>query len=154
MKNLYIVIMLLTLIALSAKAQNKEVLNVWMTDGTKSSVLLDYHPTVIFNLSQLIIKSNNQTIEIPYDQISYFTYSENEESSISDVVIGGENKNELWLFSETLTTENFTVYTIDGQKIFMNLYQKDGMQILNLASLASGIYIIKVNNKSYKITKR
>jgi hypothetical protein len=109
---------------------------------------------VVFNLSQLIIKSDNQTIEIPYDQISYFTYSENEESSISDVLIGGENKNELWLFSEPLTTENFTVYTIDGQKIFMNLYQKDGMQILNLASLASGIYIIKVNNKSYKITKR
>lgn len=154
MKNLYIAIMLLTLIALSAKAQNKEVLNVWMTDGTKSSVLLDYHPTVVLNLSQLIIKSDNQTIEIPYDQISYFTYSENEESSISDVLIGGENKNELWLFSEPLTTENFTVYTIDGQKIFMNLYQKDGMQILNLASLASGIYIIKVNNKSYKITKR
>lgn len=154
MKNLYIVIMLLTLIALSAKAQNKEVLNVWMTDGTKSSVLLDYHPTVVFNLSQLIIKSDNQTIEIPYDQISYFTYSENEESSITDVVIGGGNKNELWLFSEPLTTENFTVYTIDGQKIFMNLYKKGGLQILNLASLASGIYIIKVNNKSYKITKR
>lgn len=154
MKNRYIVIILLTLIALSAKAQNKEVLNVWMTDGTKSSVLLDYHPTVVFNLSQLIIKSDNQTIEIPYDQISYFTYSENEESSISDVEIGGENKNELWLFSEPLTTDNFTVYTIDGQKIFLNLYQKGGMQILNLASLASGIYIIKVNNKSYKITKR
>lgn len=67
MKNRYIVIILLTLIALSAKAQNKEVLNVWMTDGTKSSVLLDYHPTVVFNLSQLIIKSDNQTIEIPYD---------------------------------------------------------------------------------------
>lgn len=154
MKNRYIVIILLTLIALSAKAQNKEALNLWMTDGTKASVLLDYHPTVVFNLSQLIIKSDNQTIEIPYDQISYFTYSENEESSISDVVIGGENQNEFWLFSEPLTTENFTVYTIDGQKIPKNLYQKGGLHIFNLASLASGIYIVKVNNKSYKISKR
>lgn len=144
----------MVLIALSAYSQNKETLNVWMTDGTKSSVLLINHPIVVFNSSQLVIKSDSQTIEIPYDKVSHFSYTKEEDSSISDVIIGSDDKDEFWLFPEGSTTENIYVYMIDGQKIPLNVHHKGEIYVLNFASLASGVYIIKVNNKSYKITKK
>ncbi|MBL4669979.1 MAG: T9SS type A sorting domain-containing protein [Flavobacteriales bacterium] len=56
----------------------------------------------------------------------------------------------------TITTENInnvSIYNILGEKLNLSFSKKDNMVVLNTSTLVSGIYFIKVGDKSYKLYK-
>lgn len=50
------------------------------------------------------------------------------------------------------TDANATIFAVDGRKVISDKVEAGSS--INLASLASGVYIIKVNNETFKIAKR
>ena len=76
--------LLLTLASTFAYSQERETLHVWMNNGLETALMLSTHPVVSFTMDKMVITTNLQTIELPVNQVSRFTYSFEEISAIHD----------------------------------------------------------------------
>lgn len=152
-KSKYILALLLTLIPSVLFAQMKETLHVQMTDGTETTFLLSVHPVVTFNNNQMVITSELQSIEIPYDKVMSFKYSTDNLSSISTPSMYLESDGEYVVFPEGTSIDDVSVYSIDGRNLPVQLKGDGHRTVLSLSSLSKGVYIVKVKNKSFKISR-
>ena len=76
--------LLLTLASTFAYSQERETLHVWMNNGLETALMLSTHPVVSFTMDKMVITTNLQTIEVPVNQVSRFTFSFEEISAIHD----------------------------------------------------------------------
>ena len=130
MKTKCILSMLLMLMLLSMHAQSQETLHVQMTDGSETTIMLNTHPIVSFVADQMVITSDRQTIEIPYDKVVRFTYSTDDLSSIPDVTMDLEREGEYILFPEGTTTDDVSVYSTDGRRMAVSLHNNGRRTVL------------------------
>lgn len=152
MKHLYktfIAAAVLMMASASVWAANYHSLLVSLTDGTSVSVNLCDEFKASFTETHLRLESDGPAVDVPRDQIANLAFKE--EAGIEDAEIGapafdGDNMT----FTGLPAGSVVNVYAADGHLVASTAAQ--GEFTLPLGSLSAGVYIVTVNNMSYKIS--
>ena len=133
---------------------------VWDRDGGSISFALEEKPCFkyCFDISVVKCETTKQTIEIPIDDVYKYTLSSEPEipTLINETSVEGKMTYgaDMIYLSKFAPTSKVYLYTIDGVTIANYAIDADGNLVISTASLAAGVYIIKVNNISCKIIKK
>ena len=137
-----------------AKAEQK-MLVVTAMDGTTTKYLLDGMPQVRIEKPYLIISSGMASVSLPLENLQHMHYEKatDEATAIEEIKVHDEKGgSERIDFSSLPADANVSIYTLDG-KLVQALRPNGRALSLPLGSLQSGIYLVKVNDVTYKIQK-
>lgn len=138
-----------------AKAESK-MLVVTAMDGTQSKYLLDEMPQVRIEKPYLVISARGASVSFPLEKLQHMHYEKatDEATAIEEIVVLDKKAGREHIdFSNLPADANVSIYTLDG-KLLYNLRPAPGKTLsLPLNALQSGIYLVKVNDVTYKIQK-
>lgn len=138
-----------------AKAEQK-MLVITATDGTQTKYLLEGMPRVNIEKPYLVISSDGASVSLPLEQLQHIHYEKatDEATAIEEIkMLDERNSSERIDFSNLPAGATASIYTTDG-KLLYNLRPTQGKTLsLPLGSMQSGIYLVKVNDVTYKIQK-
>ena len=155
-RHLHVLAVLLALLFVSTmKAEDRE-LRVWKADGTVVTFNLDEMPVTTYSEGNLVIKTTKTTVTYPLEQVRKYTYS-----SVTDALSApkleratlskdGESLTFTGLKPQTL----ISIYNVSGQLVRNVKSRELGKTTVSVANLPVGVYVVKVNGVTYKITKR
>ena len=149
----FIPVVLLIFLSSPTYSQEREVLHVWMNDGTETAFTLNTHPVVTFSNEKMVITSDEQTFEFPFNIVSRFTYSVDDFSSIEEVKMNLKRNGEYVTLPEGTTKKDVSVYTTDGRPMPVKPIEYGQRTILDFSTLPKGIYVVKAKNKTFKMTR-
>lgn len=135
----------------------KSRLVVWGKDGTKTYFDLVENPKTTFKDNNLVITSETMTISYPIDQVLRYTY---ELVSTGIENVSPEKAVRISQHNDALTLENLKpgsavcLYTVDSKLIMAQTIGDSHSVTISLSDRPSGVYIVKVNDVTYKMLKR
>ena len=138
-----------------AKAEPK-MLVVTAMDGTTTKYLLDGMPQVRIEKPYLVISSGMASVSLPLENLQHMHYEKatDEATAIGEIKVfdekGGSERID---FSNLPADANVSIFTLDGKQLYSVRPGQGKNLSLPLGSLQSGIYLVKVNDVTYKIQK-
>ena len=154
-KHLFLTALLLV-VAGSGMANEPLALHLLLTDGTSHVFNFVNLPEVTFAGDKLTVTSTQDAVTVEIDKVQEFHFGDiatdiDEPNKVARSVIhiaDGE------VIVTNATLPNVGIFDINGRKLSPSARQlSDGVSI-SLRSLPTGIYIIRFNNQSIKVTKR
>ena len=153
-------IAVLLLFALPANAQNengvwRQTIIVATLDGTTMEYLIDKETKVKLEKPNLVIETENVVLNYELENMKQVRYGK---KFVTTGIQNVQNDQPFKLEDETLFFKDLPensqvgIYTTDGKAVVSR--QCSGDASLSLNSLPSGMYIVKINNESYKILKK
>ena len=142
-----------------AVAANEPIrsLVVWAKDGTRVAYALAEKPKITFTETDLVIKSKGIEVNYPLGNMLRFTYDSSAPTAITDLKTDKGNfkfEGNSLLFPSLKANGNVSVYSADGSLVMKKTVRKDGEFVLSVSGLNAGVYMVKVNNVTYKISKK
>ena len=127
-------------------------------NSKKHSYSLEDNPVISFNNDILVIKTDKIELSYPISDIAkyYFTKEDTGISSVNGDVnnIHFNYTNTDFLLIEGIASEdNVNVYEINGRTCHVNITRSNDSVIVELKNLPKGIYLVKVNNHSFKLIR-
>ena len=151
-----VLLLVVALFAASAVKAEDRVLQVWKADGTIVSFSLNEVPVTTYADGNLVIKTTKTTVTYPLEQVKKYTYS-----SVTDALSAPKSESAtLSKDGETLTFSGLkpqtpiSIYNVSGQLVRTLKARGLGNTTVSVANLPVGVYVVKVNGVTYKITKR
>ena len=144
---------LLTLLGVStAKSQT---LVLWHANGTTTDVELYTQPQVKFQDDKVLITSTVLDMEYPKQDVLRFTYKGgtlgiSKPNGKADV----SQENGQLVFHGIKPSDKIAVYNTKGIRIPMQLHYSGSSATLPLSAIPSGVYLLNVNGRTSKFTKR
>lgn len=157
MKKTMILICLLVLSIGMRAADKQNVLVVLTKNGTKTFFVLKDKPDVIFEGTNLKIVSEKTTTLFPLADVLRFVYEKYDPTGINELTDEPANisyEDDVLVISQLKANASVGIYGLDGKLLRQLTAQYAGTYRLNLSSLPVGVYIVKADNITYKITKR
>lgn len=157
MKRLYFLGLLTFMSIASCFAVDEQThLVVWAKDGSKASYSLQDRPLIEFVENQILIKSNNLDIYYDLQSISHFTYEDIMGTGVKNLLIEEQFKmtEDALLFSGIPVNSNLTISDINGKNVYNIKVENTGKFAIPIKNFSKGLYIIKINNYSYKFIKK
>jgi len=149
-------IILLAVAAVFAAKADDQFLQIWQADGQVAIINLDEQPITKYADGNLIITTTQTTITYPLEKVRKYTYV-----SVVDGIEGQQVMNAvLSKDGETLTFTNMkpqtaiALYNVFGQLLHQVSTPQSGKAVISVATLPVGVYVVKVNGVTYKISKR
>ena len=153
-------IAVLLLFALPANAQNengvwRQTIIVTTLDGTTMEYLIDKETKVKIEKPNLVIETENVVLNYELENMKQVRYGR---TFVTTDIQNVQNDQPFKLEDETLFFKDLPensqvgIYTTDGKTVVSR--HCSGEASLSLNSLPSGMYIVKINNESYKILKK
>lgn len=137
---------------------------VWMKDDQKLIYSTSEKPRIVYGATTILISSTNSSIEYLGEEVVKLTMQESETDEpvldLIETIMDEQPTQDMFYQSEKLTLSGFkagtsvSIYNMSGQLVMMQKIGEDGCQTLSLATLNSGVYVVKCGNKSYKIHKK
>jgi hypothetical protein len=133
-------------------------LQVWQTDGQKVTISLNEEPRTTYSEGNLIITTTKTTITYPLEQVRKFTYILEGSISEGDGVPDGikailSDDSETLSFKGLKSNAEIQLYSAAGQLI-RTFKPKSDKVAVSISQFPTGVYIVKANGVTYKITKR
>lgn len=131
-------------------------LHMLLTDGTTRIFKFANAPEVTFAGDKLTVTSAQDAITVDIDNVQEFHFGDiptdiDEVGEVARTIINVAD-GEVLVHNAALS--NVGVFDIDGHKLSPSVRQQsDGISI-SLRSLPAGVYIIRINDQSLKVTKR
>ena len=127
-------------------------------NSKKHSYSLEDNPVISFNNDILVIKTDKIELSYPISDIAkyYFTKEDTGISSVNGDVnnIHFNYTNTDFLLIEGIASEdNVNVYEINGRTCHVNIVRNSNSITIELKTLPKGIYLVKVNNHSFKLIR-
>ena len=127
-------------------------------NSKKHSYSLEDNPVISFNNDILVIKTDKIELSYPISDIAkyYFTKEDTGISSVNGDVnnIHFNYTNTDFLLIEGIASEdNVNVYEINGRTCHVNIVRNSNSITIELRTLPKGIYLVKVNNHSFKLIR-
>lgn len=124
-------------------------------DGTTTEVELYVMPVITLNGDHLMVTSDIVNLEFAQADVVRFTYSGIEKSTgivgpKSDVV----QQDDRLVFKRVKPGDKIAIYTTDGKQVPIKPTMHGTDAVLPLSALKGGIYLLKVNDRTSKFTKR
>lgn len=147
--------LLLSLLALFcsiiAKAEDKSLI-ITFSDNTTQTFVLSALPQITMANNKMTISASGTTAEYDLYKIKTFTFSgttgieniENNSSIITEgdrIIVEGANA-------------NVKIFSVDGKTATLKTTKLSNSTVIDISSLGRGVYIIKVNDKTLKISKK
>lgn len=157
---------LLLIVCAQAMASNEpSQLVVKMTDGSEKIFVLSEKPVVTFDSKKVYINSSSFSTELSNVQEFYFQVESSTPTDINQVKPNGKpdtSSKFVFRFVDGQTVsieggvapERVTVYALNGSVVSPKIDKSTNQVVVHLNNLPSGIYIIRANSQSYKISKR
>lgn len=133
-----------------------QTLVITQLNGSKVYYNLDEEPKTTFTLEDLVIETQSQTVSYPLAQIKQFTYEQDatgiEEVSREGICISQNGDN--IVITGLPNGKTIAIYNTNGQLLLTG--KSDGSQrtTLSVHQLPIGVYVVKADQVTYKITKR
>jgi hypothetical protein len=127
-----------------------------LKDGTTQTYELAEQPVITVVGAELKIVANHADVSIPLSDVVRYTFQKRttgiDEVDTNQEVI--DYKDGVLTLSGLEAGTPISLYTIDGRLLQAHTVADDGTYRQSLGSLRQGVYVVKVNHKSYKIMKR
>ena len=140
----------------SLQAQESTALVVWHSDGNTTEVLLSSKPKVVLAEEKVVIKNDEGEMEFDAKDIRRLTYK-GEDSGIESVKskkMSVLRQGDRLIFKDIGQSSDIRVYSVSGQRVSADIEKTgDGLQV-SLASLPKGVYMICVEGRNIKFSKR
>ena len=144
--------------AATVMAQN--VLVIHLTNGSEERLtLLDEEPIITFKEEKILISKRTSPLEVELSMaaVNYFNYEGNSGTTRIEETVnpGGVNFTGDQLSINGLPAgSDVYIYGVGGQLFMETKADDEGNAVIDLTSLNTGVYIVKANNISTKITKK
>jgi len=138
-----------------AKAEQK-MLVITAMDGTTTKYLLEGMPQVRIEKPYLVISVGTASVSLPLENLQHMHYEKatDEATAIGEIVMPGEKAGREHIdFSNLPADAAVSIYTLDGKQLYTAKAAQGKSLSLPLDALQSGIYLVKVNDVTYKIQK-
>lgn len=128
---------------------------LWHSDGTTTDVELFTQPNVRFVKDKVLVTSSVANLEYDEKDIIRFTYK-GKNTGIAFPSIDSDYSHEdgRIVFHNIKPTDKIALYKTNGIRIPVRLIVYDSSAILSLSSIPSGIYLLKINGRTSKFTKK
>lgn len=126
-------------------------------DQTTQTFELEDMPVITVEGLDLKVATNNADVTIPLKDIVRYYFKVNSITGIDEVNTDQESldyKNGILVMRGLKAGSVVSIYSLDGKLQQSITVPRDGFYRRSLASLQSGVYIVKANSLSYKIMKR
>lgn len=155
MKRLKLFFLIAAVTALMATADDW-VLQVWQTDGQVMKIKLDQEPTTSYADGQLVITTLTNTVSFPLENVRRYTYAEYPSGLDMQKAanITFSNDGETITFTGLKPHTEVTLYNVAGQMLRRAVADGSSRVTVTVSDLTMGVYIVKADNVTYKITKR
>ena len=158
MKKLLFSLLLLTFSALTF-AQKKDVLGIFMKDGTSVYFLLEEKPLITFENSDVKVVSSTDEAVLVRSQVDRFEFVADVPTDVEDV----QEKVEREKFELTRNAIHLSgltpgckvqLFSIGGQSILATAANENGAVTISIDSLPAGIYLVNYNEITIKFIKQ
>jgi hypothetical protein len=149
------IIFLLLLVINTSTLIANNTLVVHLQSGTKASFTLTTEPIITFSGTNMIITCGTSYTTYGIDDVSYYDYDD-VETDISTI----KNKSNLSRQGDVITLSllnsgsRVNLYNVEGQLIISKKADTRGNLTINLSTLSKGVYLLKSNTLTIKISKQ
>ena len=131
------------------------LLQIWQSDGNVVNIDLSEEPVTRYADGNLIITTTKTTISYPLEKVAKYTYiSADGIESVNGMRSKFSQDGETLIFSGLAQGTEISVYASSGQMIRKTKAGHQAKTTVSVSSLPPGVYMVKVNSITYKITKR
>ena len=134
-----------------AKAEDKSLI-ITFSDNTTQTFVLAALPQITMSNNKMTISAGSTTAEYDLYKIKTFTFSGTTE--IKDI----ENNSSIIAEGDKIIIEganaNVRIFSVDGKTATLKTTNLSSSTIIDISSLGRGVYIIKANDKTVKVSKQ
>ena len=155
MKTTKILLLLLAFLVSQAAMADDLVLQVWQADGKVMNINLNEEPVTTYSDGQLIIRTTKTTVTFPLEQVVKYTYAD--ASGISSPEAMGSKMSadgETITFTGLKPNTPVYVYSVAGQLVNTVTATGQSKTTVSVSGFPVGVYVVKANGVTFKITKR
>ena len=134
-----------------AKAEEKSLI-ITFSDNTTQTFVLSTLPQITMANNKMTILAGATTAEYDLYKIKTFTFSGT--TSIGNIEDNSDIKTEGNRIIIEGTNANVRIFSIDGKSTTIKTTNTSNSTVIDISSLNSGVYIIKANDKTVKISKQ
>lgn len=140
------------------RAADADNLIVWQTDGTSTSYALDDHPVISYKADSLVLTAPQVEVKLPFDEVLKLTFGDKVDA-IQNVETTGQQES-IKANADGVNLNGFKfgtkvgVYQLNGTALGQFTIPESGALHISLASMGSGIYIVKAGRSSIKIVRK
>ena len=156
MKKLLFLLILLLALPIGMLADNQNTLIVKTKDGAQTTFVLQDKPRVTFEGTDLKVVSDKETVAFALADVLRFEYVKKDALGIDEDVVdptGVSYQGGVLVISQLRQGASVAVYALDGKLLRQLTASHSGTYRLNLSELPTGLYLVKADNVTYKITK-
>lgn len=155
LKNKFLAFLLLSAAAVSATAETQPALVVEMRSGENVAFCFEECPKIRFVDDSLVVNTNLYQFSYAASAVQRYVFGTADPSAINAPTAGGDiiNGDQLTL-NLGKAGATASVYAADGRVALSATAGNDGTVNLSLASLPTGVYLVKSDSFSTKILKR
>lgn len=159
-KQSYQCMVLLTLLlccTVTSAAATVNALIVHLKNGAQTTFLLNEKPKISFEGTDLKIMSEKSETSVPLADVLRFTYDKQDVNGITEREVGSTEisfDEGVLVVSQLKKGSTVNIFTADGKLLRQLKARQTGTYRLDLSTLHDGVYIIKADNVTYKVTKR
>ena len=143
---------LLTIAAMMALSMSAKSLVLTLADGTEVYFLLGGEKDPVMKISKETVTVDTKSFTFT-DVVKFHISQTDDPNAIQKITAGSTRFDGTTLFVSS-TDKSVQVYTVDGKKVNVKSSQSDGMTMIPVANLESGIYVLRVGNQSMKFIKK
>ena len=131
------------------------ILQIWQSDGKVVNIDLNEQPVTRYADGNLIITTTKTTITYPLEKVAKYTYVSAEGiESINGMRSKFSQDGETLTFSGLAQGTEISVYATSGKILRKTKASSHAKTTVSVSDLPPGVYLVKVNSVTYKITKR
>lgn len=137
---------------MTAHAADGKSLFVSFNDGSKIEFALSTLPEVTFGDDKMTVETTSTTASYELWKVSTFTYG-----TTTDIKQVSQDTRFAWEGDRIIVdgkANKVSIYALDGTTVSISPIINNDKTIISLEGLTKGVYIIKINNKSIKITRQ
>ena len=157
MKRLQLLLLMLLALPIGMLADSQNTLVVKLKNGAETTFFLKDKPNVTFEGTDLKVVSNKETVTFALSDVLRFEYAKKDPTGINETVIDPTDvrfQDGVLVISKLKAGASVCIYALDGKLLRQLTAHRSGTYRLSLSELPTGLYLVKADNVTYKITKQ
>lgn len=128
-------------------------------DGSKKAYLLEDNPVITFNSEGLEVELKTDRYSYAFDEIVLLEFGESTSAIINidsdNATIKRVSNDEFEMTTNgTITLSDIRLYTLDGREFTPVITSVGDTWKISIADLNSGLYMLKIKDRTFKIIKK
>ncbi len=150
-----ILLLLLVFSTVSVTYADDWILQIWQNDGNVMNINLNDEPVTTYSEGNLLIRTKNSSITYPLEKVKKYTFvSSSDIQEINGMGASFSQDGETLIFRNLKENTNIEIFTVSGQVVKKINNGKHSKATVSVSNLPIGVYVVKANDLTFKITKR